>query len=90
MTHTDKRTSIYPHHKIDDHSWDGVVWRRGYVVTRQGIVLVDTNVYNSRHSTRLEMAHNEVWHIRNFNDTYSDRYLVTLAKRFAQEVHNGA
>ena len=64
-------------------------YRKGTVLTHHGIV----EVYSMfgywpgivKH-TSLDMMHKGYLHTRTFNRSYSARYLVTLAKRFAEDV----
>jgi len=63
-------------------------WTDGWVVTPHGIVCIysqgDDNYY---HFTRLDFAWNGIHHIKTFDGKrYPNRYIVTLAKRFAQKI----
>lgn len=60
----------------------------GDVVTKNGIVGVYSQGFNPSHikSTRLEIVFNGVVHVRIICNSYSQKHLVTLANRFAEEV----
>ena len=59
---------------------------KGTVRTKHAFVSV--RAYRDKHtnSTRLEVMRDGYEYTKWISETYSDRYLVTLAKRFAEDV----
>lgn len=56
---------------------------RGSVFTKDGIVALYRQV-NPDYTT-LHFCWQAQWYSRHFNSVYSDRYTITLARRFAEE-----
>jgi len=57
---------------------------RGVVFTQHGIV-AHYRQQNDDHTT-LHFVWQGKWHTRNIPAYYSDRYTITLARRFAEEI----
>lgn len=65
-------------------------WVQLVIPTKQGFVLADVCIHPSnpsRDSTQLRFIHNGKLYSRWFNGrAYSQRYCVTLAKRYVQDI----
>lgn len=68
---------------------EGRRYLNDYVVTPDGIVHVLVEYSTDHPYTDLRLAYRGNWYERTYNECYSPRYCVTLAKRFAKEVING-
>jgi hypothetical protein len=83
--HRDDVTTVYGpslwSHQLG--SEDKPYWR-GVVFTRQGIVATYRQ-QNDDH-TLLHFIWQGKWYTRNIPAYYSDRYTITLARRFAEEI----
>lgn len=69
----------------DDHSTE----HDGFVLTKYGFVKVYSNIYKTHKKdqwTFIEIIKDRRLYVRRFNRFYSTRFLVTLAKRFAEDI----
>ncbi len=69
---------------IQDIQGRGGNWVDGTVITPHGIVLVYCDDDNN--STSFKIVKNGLLHTEIHNKTYSNRYLITLAKYFAEGI----
>jgi hypothetical protein len=69
------------------YEMDGGLWFHGFVMTEYGTVgiYVQGSEKYTPH-TKLEFACGKTVYVRSFNERYSKRRIVTLAKRFAKEI----
>lgn len=67
---------------------DGML-HEGFVTTRSGYVKVESRWYTATSWTILEFIHEGSLWVRCYDRGFQPRYLVTLAKRFADDVLAG-
>ena len=93
----DKKYSIsYQCDQIITYDLDGdepyLTKKTGYIYTKHGIVSVEgwkwLNDIRVPERIDLSIIINGKLHVRRLNKFYSDRYLKTLSKRFANEVNH--
>ena len=69
---------------IDQFGSGDKIYYRGVVFTPQGIVAIYRQ-YDEDY-TKLHFCWEGRWYTRNIAAAYSDRYTITLARRFAEEI----
>lgn len=76
-------------HLVDRTSPEGDIYARGYALTKWGIVGIYTQLGSKSSSddyTRFFFVHADKEYTRSVNRYFSERYLLTMAGRFAREI----
>ena len=93
IEHYDYQFNLSPHLKriYKQESVDGKsTYLVGHVMTEYGTVGIYTQGDDKNfHHTRLDFPHGKTCYVRTFNKRYSERGIVTVAKKFAKEVLEG-
>ncbi|MFN6475230.1 hypothetical protein [Nostoc sp. DedQUE07] len=81
-----KESTVKPYAAWDVEWKDGREYAKGQVATKYGFVLVYSEKQDNRNYTYFRFIWDGTEYYRGIGKSYSQRYLVTLAHRYAEEI----